>query len=799
MSPTPLAVKRLRRVLGWLLAVLALALVALGIAVARKPLPAALARTPEASLVITDRGGNKLYEVRTKDGALLAPVRVEDVSPWVVPALLAAEDGRFYSHPGADPLAMLRAFGQLVLEGRIVSGASTLTQQLARNVEPHPRTALGKLGEIVTALRIERDLDKAQILTEYLTRIEFGPNLRGVEAASRRYFDKPARALDLSEAATLAAIPRGPSLYDPERGLRRVERRRKRILERLSRLGLVEPREIERALAARITLNRGEHGLFPSQLVLGLATGLDPSLGSPGSLRRVETTLDAGLQEEVTVLARRAVERIADRHVTSAAVVVLDNETGDALAYVGSPDFFDRKALGQNDGVQALRQPGSTLKPFLYAAAMERLGLTAASLLPDLPIAVSTEQGVFSPQNYDRRSHGPVRAREALASSFNQPAVALVERLGVEQGLEALRRFGFSTLTREADHYGVALALGDGEVRLVDLARAYAALARGGTLRRERLARAVVDAAGRRSERAPDPGKRIVDPRIAAIVTDVLADPSARSPGFGRDSALELPFPVAAKTGTSKGYRDNWTVGFTHEVTVAVWVGNFDGSPMVRSSGVTGAAPLFHEVMLAAMRGRTPAPLVDRSTLVEAEVCSLSGELPGDQCTHRHRELFVPGSEPHGTCTMHERVLVDRDAGGRSGPACPGAESRTFERYPAEYAAWARSADRPLAPAGASPRCPSAELERLPSAPALSVEYPHPGTVFRLDPELPRQEIVLAARAPEHALVTVVLDGKTLTTVRSPFRLPWQLVSGAHRLELRAPGAEPSVVEFRVD
>lgn len=792
-------VRRLRRALAVLAGVLGVALATLAVAVARKPLPAALARAPETSLVITDNGGRLLYEARTRDGALLEPVRVEDVSPWVVPALLAAEDARFYSHPGADPLAMLRALGQLVLERRIVSGGSTLTQQLARNVEARPRTALGKLGEIVTALRIERELDKRAILSEYLTRIEFGPNLRGVEAASHRYFDKPARALDLSEAATLAAIPRGPGLYDPERGLARVERRRKRILERLSHLGLVEPREIERALAARVTLKRGEHGLSPSQLVLGLAAGLDPTLGPPGSLRRIETTLDAKLQEEATVLARRAVERIADRRVTSAAVVVLDNETADVLAYVGSPDFFDRAALGQNDGVRALRQPGSTLKPFLYAAAMERDGLTAASLLPDLPIAVPTEQGVYSPKNYDRRSHGPVRARSALASSFNQPAVALAERLGVERALMALRRVGFSSLDREAEHYGVALALGDGEVRLVDLARAYAALARGGTLRRERLARAVVERTGVRREQAPDTGSRVLDPRVAAIVTDVLADPGARAPGFGRDSALELPFPVAAKTGTSKGYRDNWAVGFTHEVTVAVWVGNFDGSPMVRSSGVTGAAPLFHDVMLAAMRARTPSPLVDRTGLVEADVCALSGELPGEDCTHRHRELFVPGSEPAARCAMHERVLVDRELGGRAAPGCPGAEARTFERYPAEYAAWARSAGRPLAPSSASSRCPGAELARTPVAATLHIEYPHEGTVFRLDPDLGRQEILLSARAPEQAHVRYVLDGRTLGSARSPFRLPWALEPGAHRLEVSTAGAPSAVVSFRVE
>jgi penicillin-binding protein 1C len=208
---------------------------------------------------------------------------------------------------------------------------------------------------------------------------------------------------------------------------------------------------------------------------------------------------------------------------------------------------------------------------------------------------------------------------------------------------------------------------------------------------------------------------------------------------------------------------------------------------------------LFHDVMLAAMRGRAPAPLVDRTGLVEVEVCALSGALPGHDCTHRHRELFVPGSEPHARCDMHVRLHVDRELGGRSAAGCAGAEERTFERYPAEYAAWARSADRPLAPNAASPRCAAATLEPPSPASALAIEYPHEGTVFRLDPDLGRQEILLTARAAEPSVVRYVLDGKTLGTARSPFRLPWALEAGSHRLEVSAPGAAPVAVSFRVE
>jgi penicillin-binding protein 1C len=759
----------------------------LWIAVLLEPLPEALTRRPTQSLRILDRGGRLISELRTRDGRLAAPVKLDELSPFVIPALLAAEDRRFFEHPGVDPLALARSLAQLVQAREIVSGASTLTQQLARNVKPHPRTFGGKLSELVTALRIELELDKQSILEEYLGRVEFGPNLQGIEAASRAYFDKPARALDLSEAATLAALPRGPTLYDPVRGAARLERRRKRVLERLRKLDLVDAAALERALANAPRLTRAESGASPNQLVAGLASGaLLPELGARSELSSIETTLDAELQREVEALARSAMAQAEGKR--TAAVVVLENSTGEVLAYLGSHDPGSPKSLGHNDGVRALRQPGSTLKPFLYAALLADRRLTAASILPDLELSLPTENGTFIPQNYDRRFHGPVRLREALGSSLNVPAVVAANQLGIEQALAMLRRAGFASLTGSAVEYGSALALGDGEVRLIELTRAYAMLARGGSLLPERLARAVVDASGRRRELAPASAEDVLDARVAAIISDVLADPEARAGAFGRQSALELPFATAVKTGTSKGYRDNWTLGFTREVTVGVWVGHFDGSPLVRSSGVTGAAPLFREVMLAAMRGREAAPLVDRSALMEVEVCPLSGELPGAACPHRTLELFLPGSAPASVCGMHERVFVDVERGGRSLASCPGAEERVFEKYPPEFAAWSARAGRPVAPLLASSRCPDAHLPEGGMPGALSLESPRDGARYIIDPDRGRQELVFSARAPQTASVRFVLDGREVARSGAPFRHVWALERGEHHLELSAIG-----------
>ncbi|MBM4361387.1 MAG: penicillin-binding protein 1C, partial [Deltaproteobacteria bacterium] len=329
------------------------------------------------------------------------------------------------------------------------------------------------------------------------------------------------------------------------------------------------------------------------------------------------------------------------------AAVVLDNDTAEVLAWVGSPDAAHAADLGANDGVVALRQPGSALKPFVYALAMEELGVTAATLLEDHPLEIDTAGGAYRPRNYDRRFHGAVSARTALGSSLNVPAVSLVARLGPERLLEKLRAFGIGSLTGPGARYGEALALGDGEVRLLELAGAYSALARGGEYLPPRLVGEVRLASG---DRRPAPERadpvRVVDPRVAALVTDVLSDDRARAGGFGRDSVLALPFPAAVKTGTSKGHRDNLAVGFTREVTVAVWAGNFDGRPMAGSTGVTGAAPLLREILIAAMRGRSPRPLVAPGLLSEAPVCPHTGHRAGPRCPEHVTERFVPGTEP---------------------------------------------------------------------------------------------------------------------------------------------------------
>ena len=773
-------------------------LLALLLSAACVRLPSSLAEPGAGlSMQVVDRDGQLIREARSKAGKLSSRVSIAELAPTVVPALLAAEDARFYRHPGVDPFAIVRAMGQAVMQRKLVSGASTLTQQLARALVPRPRTALGKWHEMAIALRIEASLSKQQILEEYLNRVEFGPNLRGIDAASRHYFDKPAAQLDLAEAAALVSIPRGPTLYDPTRGTHALLRRRDRVLERMLAQGLTSHEAARTAELEPLCLTRGSVQGGTEHLVQGLVSGaLAPELRGE-RVQRLNTTIDSGLEREVSELSRRAARSIADYGASSVSVVVVDNATGDVLAYVGSPDFYAVRALGQNDGARALRQPGSALKPFVYAAAMTRLGMTPATRLPDLELRLPTSEGVYSPKNYDGRFHGPVLLRDALANSLNVPAVYTASRVGPERVLELLHRAGFASLEDSAEHYGAALALGDGEVKLSELAQAYSMLARGGELLPLRYYRSAVLASGASLTREIPPATRVIEPGIVRQLTDILADDLARAPEFGVGGPLAFPFPVAAKTGTSKGFRDNWTIGFTREITVAVWAGNFDGTPMTGSTGVTGAGPLFHEVMLAAMRGRTAAPLLDHSGLVGAEVCELSGDLAGAACPHRRREWFLPGHEPHAGCDMHEIVSIDPQTSLRAGPGCAHAVERTFERYPHEYENFARQAARPLAPNEFSPRCPGSLGPSRLGPPELV--FPNAQARFVIDPGLREdQEIMLEARSPSDQL-TFYVDERRVATLRAPFRVPWRLEVGTHRARVATPdGARSELVLFEV-
>ncbi|NUP12064.1 MAG: penicillin-binding protein 1C [Polyangiaceae bacterium] len=771
---------------------------------ARTPIPAELEGGPASaddrnSVTITDRTGTVLAELRDEDGMRQRSLSLDEIGEPAQKAILAAEDARFYDHPGIDPLAMGRALVTSALEGRVVSGASTLTQQLARTMLRAPRTVRAKVDVMALALRLEATYPKKRILEEYLNRVEFGPNVRGVEAASQLYFGKPARELSLAEAAALASIPRGPAVYDPLKHPDNLRARRDRVLERMADHRLATPDEVQRAKGEPIVaMSRARSGSAPHFIEALRAGSLDPCgemAPIPAGAARVKTTLIADLQREIEQAARATIRELEAKSASAASIIVLDNASGDVLAYVGSPDASDEARLGANDGCRAKRQPGSTLKPLVYELAMEELQMTPATMLPDVELSFTTAEGdSFRPKNYDQQFHGPVLFRQALGNSFNVPAVWLTERLGPTTVLDRLHTAGFCSLTEPASHYGVALALGDGEVTLVELAVAYATLAREGLLVRPRATLAIELADGTTITTPPAKSRTVMDAEATTFITDVLKDRRARLASFGEATVFDLPFDVAAKTGTSKGFRDNWAVGYTHGFTVAVWVGNFDGSPMKDVSGITGAGPLFRRAMLATSRFVAPGSFEE----VDAErvaICPLSGKRAGPSCPHKRTEI-LPRETKLASCDTHVAVRIDTTTGERAGPMCTAdVEERVFEHFPPLIMPWARAAGRELPPATYSKRCPGPPGD---ANGELRVLYPEDGARFYLQ-QGQASHLRASATFPVGATSpSLVLDGVPLAMDADGTAL-LTLTAGHHVLVAKDTARQSEVVSFDVE
>lgn len=611
------------------------------------PLPEGLDDTAAThpSVEWMDQHGRTLRSEPANDGAWRQPLSEQDVPQSVVSCTWAAEDARFPRHPGVDPLAVARAAWQWARHRRIVSGASTITQQRVKLGHPRPRTLRTKVIEAVLALRLEREWDKPRILRSYLSRIDYGNNAEGLAAAARHYFGKAPRDLSWAEAALLAGLPQAPSRLNPRLHPQRAKARQEWILGRCVALGWLDADTARKARAEPIHLAPARRPWAAPHFVEVARARAGSRAAGP-----VVTTLDLGLQEACEAIVRQRLATLRERHARDAALVVLENTTGEAWAWVGSPDW-SRPADGQVDGVLARRSPGSALKPFAYLRAFED-GATAADVVPDVPMRTATDTGVFEPRNYDGRWRGPVSLREALAGSLNIPAVHVLQRIGGPQRmLHVLRDLGMDTVSADARRHGLGVVLGDVEVRLVDLANAYATLARGGRWLPWRVL----------PNRSPDAreARVVARPDACWLVADILSDPLARAGQFGLHSPLAMPVRMACKTGTSTGFRDNWAFGFNPRFTVGVWAGNFDGSPMADVSGVTGAAPILADVVVELDRRFGPMPWFDEPPGVHrARVEPWTGRTPRLSGIGRE-EAFL-----HGTGPARE-TEQDRDDQGR--------------------------------------------------------------------------------------------------------------------------------------
>lgn len=701
-----------------------------------RELPGRKERVP-SDLRLLDRHGQLLHEIRVdRRFRRLGWTPLTEISPALIAAVLHSEDRRFRDHSGVDWRAIAAAIWQRLASGS-VRGASTITMQLASLTDPHPsrgqrRSLADKWNQMQRAWEIEAQYSKDEILESYLNLVPFRGELQGVGAAAQLLFHKLPHGLSETESTVLAALIRAPNAD------RRAITRRTLPSCDLPSGANPESAAEPCSAAARADLDAAIDRVLAVPNGSGPRMRLAPHVAS--QLRGIaaedgdlETTLDAGIQRFAREALRRNLVNLRGRNVSDGAVLVVDNRSGDVLAYVGSSG--DLSAAPEVDGVRAARQAGSTLKPFLYAMALDERILTPASLLADTPLEVSLGNAVYRPENYDEQFRGLVPLRFALAGSLNVPAVRTLQLLGPDRMVERLRQLGMKSLVHSGEHYGLALALGSADVTLWDLVGAYRALANGGRFSPMRLLSSppAIGASGATgTDTSEDPtraGGGAISPEAAFLIGDILSDRESRSGTFGLENVLSTPFWTAVKTGTSKDMRDNWCAGYSRAFTVGVWVGNFSGAPMGNISGISGAAPLWLELM-----------------------------------QYLHRDLpSLPPDPPSGIIRVPLAAASDRD-------------SPTGERL--EY--FLRGTEPPTL---------------LPPAPATQARIVAPAadTIFAIDPDIPLdQQVVLFAAEGVHD-ARWRIDGVTLETPR------WQPQPGRHMLLLtNAAGQELDRIELVV-
>lgn len=592
-------------------------------------------------LVLLDIHGDEIATLPAIGADRTHWTQLDDVPAIATSAVVESEDASFWDHKGVDATGLARAVYLDLRGGAAHFGGSTLTMQVARMQlgATNDRTVGNKVREALLALRMERAVDKRDILEQWMNRAYFGNGAYGFDAAARLYFDKPAASLSRGEATLLAIIPRAPTGYDPLRHLDAALRRRDRVLDLLVSRGVITDDDATEIRAQIVVPARHDAPNAAPAFVRWVVDSLPDEVRRAGGT--VHTTLDLRLQR---VLERRVAAQVGDlgrENAQQAGVVVLDAQTSAVRAMVGSTGGSDINITLRR------RNPGSALKPFVYGTAIER-GASPFTIAYDTR---DTSDDYFAPSG--GVEHGPVRFREALASSYNFAAVSVLEQVGIARVMTTLRQAGVAEVPGTPDDYGLRLALGAAKVRLLDLANGYGAFVRGGVVGTPYGVDGVEQPTGTTWEPPRPEARRVFTKETAWLVGDMLSDPEARRPGFGMELPFDLPFKIVAKTGTARGFADTWAVGATREYLVGAWVGTFDGTPMHGVVGMDGAAPLVRDGMLAVAGGRKLTLPARPDDVVPVDICPISGLAAGPSCPHA-RDYTVRGREQLAPCDWHD-------------------------------------------------------------------------------------------------------------------------------------------------
>ena len=782
-----------------------LLLVGLYVHVWQQTLPIQWFQKSTLSLVMLDRDGKYLYEKPAENGKFGAWLPRNHIPHKVKMMTIAAEDHRIQDHPGVDPFAIGRAFWGNVKAGRRTSGASTLAMQLVKQLRPSPRTYANKLNEMYWALVLQHHLGTDGILKSYLNRAPYGNRVQGIHRASLLYFDRPTADLSYAQAAFLAALPWAPGRLNPfhEKGKALAWKRAKRILRRAKRLGWLSQEDYKESLQESLRIQsrpfRVRNTLHFTEKIKR-AWKVPKGLPLEKRLTTLRTTLDLELQKKASEILSKEMEKLRLSGAGTASLVVMDHRSGEILTYIGSENYFDTPSRGALDYANIPHSTGSTLKPFIYGLGIEQVGMTGASLLSDLATSYLWKRGAFHPRNYDYRYFGPLRMRVALGNSRNIPALRALASVGVSNALHRLRRLGMASLQQEADYYGLGLSLGTGEVTLLEMVRAYGILARSGKPLQVKWLKSARDSLGRKQSpqhflpqlfaRHLEPNQ-IMNKDAARLITKILSDPMARLPSFKRYGSLEFTFPVAAKTGTSQGFRNAWLVGFSDRVVIGCWVGNHDRKKMQKLSGTRACGRIFKKLMKAAMKRvdplRPPSDFPNPKGWVKKDICPLSGHPVGPACPRRVEE-WLPKHQEYKTepCPFHKRLALDQRNQLLAGKSCPAEYKvkQSFVILPLEYAMWGNALGLPQPPRHYSPLCPEKAVPKRKQV-FLRIKEPTNKAQFIFDPTIPSEFSTLALKAESTPAVKKIVwyaNGRKLGQKEWPYTFRWSLKRGTHQI-----------------
>jgi penicillin-binding protein 1C len=732
----------------------------------------------KSNTIFKDRSGSIMRWVPAANGERHIWTPLNNIPDTVKNAFISAEDHRFYSHPGIDVVAILRAVKSNLTKGHIVSGASTITQQLSRLTYPRKRTYYDKLVELVRSLRIEGLLNKEQILELYLNKVPLGNNLVGVKAGSMVYFGKSLSRLTSSEAALLASLPKAPGKLNPYgRNAPLLIERKNWVLNKMYINGHISFDILNVSLQDTPILK-------PKSFPFGAPHFINQVLPVSGN-GNITTTIDLKLQSRVEQILKSHQFRLKRKTAHQASVVILNNRDSEILSLAGSINYSKRHQ-GFNNGANALRSPGSTLKPFLFAQALDS-GLNTATVLEDVERKYSSPQGIYKPVNFNKKSYGPVSMRNALGNSLNQTAVSLLNTIGYSSFYETLQSLELINFPqRGPEHYGLGMVIGNPEVTLIQLASAYAALARGGLFIPAKYF--INDESSKE--------RRIYSEEASYILTDMLSDPSARNLTFGDFFNQKLPFKVALKTGTSTNYRDGWIVGYTPQHTIAIWVGNFNGQPTAGMSGAQAAGPILVDILNELYPNGFSSSFSKPDAVLSMGVCSYSGMKPNKFCPHLKRELFISGMEPGEICNYHN-------------------ESGGSHNLPPQFATWLHGKykkgiegnyrlagfSRDLAKTFKVENRIHRNTERRyqSTEPSIQITSPVNGEIFIMDLNKGAYQIELDAssRMPVPEIIWYV-DGREYDKVGPPYKTKWRLSRGTHTITVVGPGHSGDSVEVEI-